>query len=35
MVQIKDEKQVKMKNGRMALKGICSQCGTGVFKIIG
>ena len=27
-------KQVKMANGRPALKGTCSVCGTGMFKIL-
>jgi len=30
-----DEKEVKMKNGRRALKGKCSSCGTGMYKILG
>ena len=32
--QIKDAKQVKMANGRPALKGVCPVCGTGMFKIL-
>ncbi len=31
---IKDVEEVKMKNGRPALKGVCSQCGTPVYKIL-
>ena len=31
---IKDGQEVKMKNGRPALKGVCSVCGTGVYKIL-
>ena len=31
---IKDAKQVKMANGRPALKGTCPVCGTGMFKIL-
>ena len=31
---IKDAKQVKMANGRPALKGVCPVCGTGMFKIL-
>lgn len=31
---IKDAQEVKMKNGRPALKGVCSVCGTGVYKIL-
>ncbi|HXY19403.1 MAG TPA: DUF5679 domain-containing protein [Gemmatimonadales bacterium] len=27
-------KQVKMANGRPALKGTCPDCGTGMFKIL-
>jgi hypothetical protein len=29
-----DVKQVKMANGRPALKGKCPVCGTGMFKIL-
>lgn len=32
---MKDEKEVVMKNGRKALKGTCSTCGTGMYKILG
>jgi hypothetical protein len=32
--QMKDTQEVKMKNGRPALKGACSKCGTGVYKIL-
>ena len=32
-VTIKDPKQVTMKNGRLAVKGTCSKCGTTVFRI--
>ena len=32
-VTVKDPKAVKMKNGRDAVKGTCSDCGTKVFKI--
>lgn len=31
---IKEAQEVKMKNGRPAIKGICSVCGTGVYKIL-
>lgn len=31
---IKDAQEVKMKNGRPAIKGACSECGTGVYKIL-
>jgi hypothetical protein len=32
---MKNEKQVTMKNGRNALSGVCSVCGTKMFKIGG
>jgi hypothetical protein len=32
---MKDEKEVSMKNKRRALKGKCSTCGTGMYKILG
>jgi RNase P subunit RPR2 len=32
-VEVKDAKEVKMKNGRPAVSGVCSKCGTKVFKI--
>ncbi len=32
-VEIKDPEDVTMKNGRPAVKGTCSQCGTKVFSI--
>jgi hypothetical protein len=32
---MKNEKQVTMKNGRNATSGICSVCGTKMFKIGG
>lgn len=32
--EMKDTKQVTMKNGRSALKGSCSDCGTGMYKIL-
>lgn len=31
---MKDTQEVKMKNGRPALQGKCSACGTGVYKIL-
>jgi len=31
---MKDVAEVKMKNGRPAMKGACSVCGTGVYKIL-
>ena len=32
-VEIKDAKQVTMKNGRPAIQGACPDCGTKIFKI--
>ncbi len=32
-VEVKDPKEVEMKNGRPAVSGTCSKCGTKVFKI--
>lgn len=29
-----DAQEVKMKNGRPALKGKCVDCGTGMYKIL-
>jgi RNase P subunit RPR2 len=31
--EIKDPKEVTMKNGRAAITGTCSVCGTKVFRI--
>ena len=31
--EIKDPKEVKLKNGRPEIKGTCSKCGTKVFRI--
>ena len=33
--EIKDAKEVTMKNGRKALKGTCPNCGTGMYRILG
>ena len=33
--EIKDAKDIVMKNGMKAVKGVCIDCGTKVFKIIG
>ncbi len=33
--EIKDGKEVMMKNKRKAMKGICPSCGTGMFRILG
>lgn len=32
--EIVEAQRVTMKNGRPALKGKCSKCGTGVYKIL-
>ena len=32
-VQMADAKEVKLKNGKPAMKGSCPTCGTGVFRI--
>jgi hypothetical protein len=32
--EIAKVKEVKMANGRPALKGVCPVCGTGMFKIL-
>ncbi|MBI2558906.1 hypothetical protein HY637_02780 [Candidatus Woesearchaeota archaeon] len=34
-VEIKDGKEVTMKNGMRAMKGVCGTCGTKVFRILG
>ncbi len=34
MAEMKDPKQVQMKNGRPAIKGTCAKCGTGMYKIL-
>ncbi len=31
--QMNDAKNVTMKNGKPAVKGVCSVCGTGMYKI--
>lgn len=31
--EIKDAKQITMKNGRPAVEGTCSVCGSKIFKI--
>lgn len=33
--EMKDAKQVTMKNSRKAVKGKCAKCGTGMYKILG
>ncbi len=32
-VEIKDPQQVKLKNGRDAVQGVCPDCGTKIFKM--
>ncbi|HKZ48612.1 MAG TPA: DUF5679 domain-containing protein [Thermoplasmata archaeon] len=32
-VEIKNAKQVKLKNGKPAVQGLCPKCGTKVFRI--
>jgi DNA-directed RNA polymerase subunit RPC12/RpoP len=34
-VEIKDAKEVTMKNGMVAMKGVCPACSTKVFRIMG
>jgi NAD-dependent SIR2 family protein deacetylase len=31
--EMKDEKEVTMKNGRPALEGVCPECGTKLFRL--
>lgn len=33
--EMKNPKQVKMKNGRKAMRGTCPKCGTKMFRIGG
>lgn len=33
--EIKDAKEVTTKNKRRALKGKCTKCGTGMYRILG
>ena len=32
--EMKDTQNVTMKNGRKAMKGKCTSCGTGMYKIL-
>ena len=34
-VEMKDGKEVTMKNGMRAMKGVCPTCGTKCFRIMG
>ena len=33
--EMKDAQEVEMKGGRRAMKGTCTVCGTGMYKILG
>ena len=33
-VEMSEATEVTMKNGKQAMKGKCSKCGTGMFKIM-
>jgi Zn finger protein HypA/HybF involved in hydrogenase expression len=33
--EMKEEQKVTMKNKRLAVKGKCPECGTGMYKILG
>lgn len=33
--EMNDPKEVEMKGGRRAMSGVCSVCGTKMFKILG
>jgi Zn finger protein HypA/HybF involved in hydrogenase expression len=33
--EMKDAKEITMKNKRKAMKGNCPDCGTGMFRILG
>ena len=32
--EMKEPKQIAMRNGKPALKGTCTVCGTGMFRIL-
>jgi len=32
-VEIKNPRQITLKNGRTAVRGVCSVCGTKVFRV--
>ncbi|MCX6711510.1 MAG: DUF5679 domain-containing protein [Candidatus Woesearchaeota archaeon] len=34
-VEIKDGKEIEMKRGLKAIQGVCPDCGTKVFRILG
>jgi len=31
--EMQDEEEVTMKNGKPAMKGVCPDCGTGMYRI--
>ena len=33
--EMKHSEEITMKNGRRAMKGVCSVCGTKMFRILG
>ena len=33
--EMKDAEEVTMKNGRSAMQGVCSVCGTKLFRMLG
>lgn len=33
--EISNAKEVTLKNGKKAMKGVCPKCGTGMFRITG
>ena len=33
--EIKDAEETTMKNGMKAMKGVCPECGTGMYRILG
>lgn len=33
--EMNNPKEVTLKNGKLAMKGTCPACGTGMFKIVG
>lgn len=33
--EMKDAEEVTMKNGRTAMQGVCSVCGTKLFRMLG
>lgn len=33
--EMQEPEEVEMKNGRLAMKGTCAVCGTGMYRIMG